>query len=190
MSKTAQQITAFVFGVFFLIAIIAISFFRPDPTPFQYLVFRTTLALAAAGVVAMVPGFLHSQVGTTVRAGGAVAAFVMVFFFSPAALVATPKPLKEHVGFLSTLDEHFRRHVSATEYQFTLASTHGVDSGRFWVDESADDDWPSLFQKICTRYSSCLACNITSNATEIRLTDGKFVSGETPEGAAILKCQN
>ncbi|MEM9766179.1 MAG: hypothetical protein AAF968_27510, partial [Pseudomonadota bacterium] len=49
---------------------------------------RIILALSAAGVAALVPGFIDVQYRQLVRAGGAMAVFVVVFFFSPASLVS------------------------------------------------------------------------------------------------------
>jgi hypothetical protein len=92
MSRKAQQITAFAFGVIFLLIILAIAIAFPNPTHFQYTVFRIVLALAASGVAAMIPGFINVSVGPTIRAGGAIAVFVIVYFFSPAQLVSSPAP--------------------------------------------------------------------------------------------------
>ena len=58
MDPTAQIIVAFVFGLAFVIILIMLAVKFPEPTPFQYSVFRAVLALAAAGVGAMIPGFL------------------------------------------------------------------------------------------------------------------------------------
>ena len=87
MSKKAQQVSAFVFGVTFLgiLVILAIGF--PTPTPFQYTAFRIVLALAAAGVAGMIPGFLSIVVSRWIRASGALAVFVIVYFYNPASLV-------------------------------------------------------------------------------------------------------
>jgi hypothetical protein len=70
----------------------------PCPTPSQYETFKIVLALAAAGVAAFVPGFLQVQVSGLVRAGGAIAVFVLIFMRTPAQIVAqndqacAPKP--------------------------------------------------------------------------------------------------
>jgi hypothetical protein len=85
-----QSIVAFVFGVAFIVTLMVLAIAFPAPTPFQYNVFRIVLSLAAAGVAAMIPGFIYldvdSKVGLLIRAGGALAVFVMVFFFNPAHL--------------------------------------------------------------------------------------------------------
>lgn len=90
MSKKSQTILCFVFGVLFLSLIIAIALLKPNPTTYQYTVFRTVQAIAGAGVVASFPGFIELQLGGWLRAGGALAAFVLLYFWNPAALGAQP----------------------------------------------------------------------------------------------------
>ena len=80
---TTQVIVAFAFGIIFVIVLMIIAFKVPNPTPFQYNVFRIILSLAAAGVAAMIPGFINVELGKTteiiIRAGGALAVFVVVY---------------------------------------------------------------------------------------------------------------
>ena len=89
---TLQIIIAFIFGVIFITAMLLLAIKFPHPTPFQYRVFRITLSLAAAGVAAMIPGFINLEinpnVGLLIRAGGAIAVFVLVYFYNPAQLTA------------------------------------------------------------------------------------------------------
>jgi len=100
---TSQIIIAFSFGTTFVVALIVLAIAYPTPTPFQFWVFKITLALAAAGVAAMIPGFINLEVspsvGLVIRAGGALALFVIVFFFNPAQLAIkdseAPKPLEQ-----------------------------------------------------------------------------------------------
>lgn len=90
MNKKQQQIAAYAFGVVFVVAMLAIALFVPQPTSFQYLVFRIVLSLATGGVAAMIPGFVQVNIPGIARAGGALAVFVVVFFYNPAALVSNP----------------------------------------------------------------------------------------------------
>jgi hypothetical protein len=92
VTKTQQQVTAFVFGVVFVLVLLAVAFAVPNPSDFQYVVFKTVLALAAAGAAAMIPGFIHVTISKFVRAGGALAVFAIVFFYSPAAAVRANVP--------------------------------------------------------------------------------------------------
>ena len=81
-----EKIASFIFGVIFVAVLLTITIFIPNPTPTQHATFQTVLSLAAAGVGGVLAGFLHVE-GTiknlTVRAAGALALFVMVFFFTP-----------------------------------------------------------------------------------------------------------
>jgi hypothetical protein len=58
------------------------------------------LALAAAGAGAMIPGFINLDLkpteGLIVRAGGALAVFVIVFFFNPARLATMEATARSH----------------------------------------------------------------------------------------------
>lgn len=104
LEKQEQRKGAYVFGIVFVVLILVIAVFIPNPTSFQYTVFRIVLALAAAGVAAMIPGFISVEVGNAVRAGGAIAVFVIVFFFSPAKLVVQPTELPGALESEVTLD--------------------------------------------------------------------------------------
>lgn len=71
--------------------VITLALFVPNPTPFQFLVFRCGLALAVAGLAAFIPGFTSLEVNNrliAIRAGGAVGVFVVVYSFSPISLVS------------------------------------------------------------------------------------------------------
>jgi len=87
-----NTLMAFVFGVVFCIAILAIAVFVRNPTPLLVTVIKIIIALSAAGIAATVPGFLKVELSPTtaisIRAGGAIAIFVLVFFFTPAGLIA------------------------------------------------------------------------------------------------------
>ncbi len=86
MSKKTQTIVSFIFGVVFIIVLLVTAFVMPNPSSYQYTVFRIVLALAGGGVVAVFPGFIEVKFESAVRAGGALAVFAVIYFFSPAAL--------------------------------------------------------------------------------------------------------
>jgi hypothetical protein len=89
------QITlAFIFGVVFISLILAIAVFIPQPSIFQYQVFRIVLAMAAGGVGAVIPGVLNVNIPRVLTAGGALAVFVVVYFYSPAQLAVKKVPSK------------------------------------------------------------------------------------------------
>jgi hypothetical protein len=86
-----ERVAIYGFGVLFVAVILALAFFFPRPTAFQYVVVRIVLALATAAVATLLSGFLQVQVSEVVKAGGAFAVFVIVYFYSPARLVARPR---------------------------------------------------------------------------------------------------
>jgi hypothetical protein len=77
---------AFGFGVVFLIVILVLALFIPNPSGFQYQVFRIILALAAAGVAAVIPGIINVNLSGFLTATGALAVLVVVYFYSPALI--------------------------------------------------------------------------------------------------------
>jgi hypothetical protein len=92
-----QGIALFAFGVIFITAMLVLALVIPHPTPIQYLVIRIVLALAGAGIAGLLTGFidvvipgLDPNARPLVAAGGALAVFVIIYFKSPAALVAKP----------------------------------------------------------------------------------------------------
>lgn len=91
MNKTTERYLAFFFGVGFLVALLVLAIFFPNPSPFQYFVFRSVLSLAASGFATMLPGFLEVKFAKWLRATGAVAIFVIVYFLNPAELPAILK---------------------------------------------------------------------------------------------------
>ncbi|WP_018416325.1 hypothetical protein [Teredinibacter turnerae] len=84
------------FGVVFIVAVLAMILMRPELSAEEYAIIKTVMALAASGIAGVFTGFLEIS-GTitkvTVRTGGALALFVIVFFFTP----EPPKKLKESV---------------------------------------------------------------------------------------------
>lgn len=76
-------ILSFAFGLIFISVMLGFSVFFPNPTPLQLRVFITTLALAAAGVGAIFPGFLDIDFMPVARAGGALGLFLVVYLLRP-----------------------------------------------------------------------------------------------------------
>lgn len=119
MTKAHEKITVFVFGVVFVIAMLVLAIVFPEPKPFQYLVFKSILSLAAAGVAAMIPGSLEVNVPNWLKAGGALAVFALVMHKSPADLVVQPPP--EPIKGSVILRDGFR-FFNQSGYQFSTGS--------------------------------------------------------------------
>src|SRR5438045_715298 len=86
-SNQINTVAAYVVGTVILAILLAIAIWCPYPSEFQYTVFRIVLALAAAAFAICIPGSLDVKLAVGVTAGGALAVFVLVFFFSPAGAV-------------------------------------------------------------------------------------------------------
>src|SRR5262249_31991647 len=88
-----QIIAAAAVGVVLLIVVLVLAIRFPTPTSFQILSFRVALALAAAGVAAIIPGFftVNLDVWNTllVQGGSALGVFLLVFMVNPAVLPAS-----------------------------------------------------------------------------------------------------
>lgn len=88
MSKKLQTILCFGFGAVFILLLIGIALCVPNPTAFQYVIFRTVLALAGGAAVATFPGFIELKLGNWLRAGGALAVFAVLYLINPAQQLA------------------------------------------------------------------------------------------------------
>ena len=85
---------SFGFGVVFLCVSIVLAVVIPTPTDNQATTFKVTLALAAAGIAAGIPGLFNLEMSSgkllAIKSTGAFAAFLIVFFFNPVS--GSPAP--------------------------------------------------------------------------------------------------
>jgi hypothetical protein len=79
---------AFGFGLAALATVLWLAFRGSELTEQQFEILRIVLALAGGGVGAVIPGFLDLNLKSggklALRAGGALAVFVVLYFWSPA----------------------------------------------------------------------------------------------------------
>ena len=79
---------AFVFGCVALATVLWLAFRAETLNQQQFEILRIVLALAGGGVGAVIPGFLDVSVKAStklaLRAGGALAVFIVLYFWSPA----------------------------------------------------------------------------------------------------------
>lgn len=90
--KNWEKVTGFAFGTIFIGVLLFIAFLVPAPTVTQWFVCRVVLAIAAAGIASIIPGLIAVKISAVVRAGGAIAVFVVVYWFNPPRLVSTENP--------------------------------------------------------------------------------------------------
>jgi len=82
-----QKLAAVGCGVLFVSVMLVIAIAVPNPTATQWFIFRVVTALAAAGIGAVLPGLIVVNASRFVRAGGAIALFVLVYLSNPPQLV-------------------------------------------------------------------------------------------------------
>jgi energy-coupling factor transporter transmembrane protein EcfT len=85
--RNLDRVLALLFCTFFLLVILLIAIYFPVPTLFQYRVFKTVLALAAAGFGAALPGIFEFNPGKFVRCGGALLLFAAVYYTNVAGRI-------------------------------------------------------------------------------------------------------
>lgn len=90
---------AFAFGCVFVAVVLALAFMGNSLDDRRFEILRIVLALAGGGVGGVIPGFLdvNMKAGTkwALRAGGGLAVFIVLYFWSPAHWVA-PQPGTVH----------------------------------------------------------------------------------------------
>lgn len=77
--------------------IITTTFITPNPTSYQYTVYRIVLAQAAGGIGSVLPGLLEVKYKGWLRSSGAAAFFAIVYFKSPALLEQNPESASKPV---------------------------------------------------------------------------------------------
>ena len=125
-----QIIVGVVFGFVFVSAILALTIFLPDRNAQQYAIIKTILALAASGIAGVFTGFIEVNgmiAKMTIRAGGALAVFIIVFFFTP----KPPEPFGEDgspvINMKSTGDNATQIGVIEGDFNANSNRTEKVD---------------------------------------------------------------
>lgn len=93
-TQTWEKVVRYIFGFICIAVILYLNVVISKPTPSQQETFRIVLALSAAGLAGVLTGFLniHGKISKfAVRAGGAFALFILVYFFPPSVL-SNPQP--------------------------------------------------------------------------------------------------
>ena len=89
-----EVIAVSILGVMFIVTLIVLAIYIPNPTAFQWFIFRVVLALSAGAVGAIIPGFLSINItllqGIGISAGGAMAFFLLIYKFNPPPLNDVP----------------------------------------------------------------------------------------------------
>ena len=86
-TKERQLFVASIFGVAFLAILLATAIIIPNPTSSQETTFRIIMAISASAFAGIIPGVMDVKLTWTnfvLRASGALAVFVIVYFYAPA----------------------------------------------------------------------------------------------------------
>ncbi len=84
--------TLLLIGIIFLVVLITLSLLRPEWSAQNGMLFKTMLALAAAMVAALIPGFLHLNANEYVKASGALGVFAFIMLDPMKIIPQPPNP--------------------------------------------------------------------------------------------------
>lgn len=86
MTKSTEKLISYACSLFFVMAIFIVAIVIPNPSGFQYTIFRIILALSAGGFAAFFSGFLTVEFSNKIKAGSGFAVFIVVYLLAPAPL--------------------------------------------------------------------------------------------------------
>src|SRR2546422_8511668 len=92
MAENTKDTLAYIFGCVFVGVLLGVALFVPEPSEAQWIIFKTIIALAAAGIATVLSGSLNIEIPSVAKGAGAVGVFLLVFFYNPAALVVKREP--------------------------------------------------------------------------------------------------
>lgn len=122
-AKNLQIIAAFSFGVIFVSVILFIVFSGGEISNNKMWVIRVVMSLAAAGVAAVLPGFMDIEGRlpwlnlTLVRAGGAMAVFLIVFIYPSINPPPPPPPVYIPKTLSRTFSDKWVELISNKDYE-------------------------------------------------------------------------
>ena len=183
-----DKILAFVFGVVFLLTVLYIVIASEPLTEQQFFIVRLAAALAAGGIAAVIPGFINVKISKSkaiaIRAGGAIAVFVVVWMLNPPRLdngqVVDPNIPIETEGFLGNLRDHLTARVGTDVFELSFASGDKMQLSDFFIETIVSGrTYGEVMRKICSKYS-CLNCTPMPDAESASITvsiaDGPLVA--------------
>lgn len=74
-------------GLFLILVSMVLAVIFPQPTDFQFFIFRVAIALAVGALGFALSGFISVTIGNGVRATGGAALFLIVYKFNPGRLL-------------------------------------------------------------------------------------------------------
>lgn len=95
----------FLFGIICVLGILLLIILKENINSLQYEVVKIVLAISVAAIATQIPGTINVKLNPAIRASGAIAIFLVVFFFTPAR---PPEPEVNNVPinlFIQVIDE-------------------------------------------------------------------------------------
>ena len=173
-SRSTWEIRAvFLFGAVFLVLIALIAFMIPTPSDFQEMVFRIILALSAAGVGSLFPGFLDFRYQNFLRAGGAMAMFVLVYLVNPATYVIGKSSTDISFPtspFRITIVTDEQGNLVANRYDFPMSDIR---------KRKTNSDFVGLLKELPN-----ISIEALSNSTIFRISDEKTITSQGGDALA------
>lgn len=153
-----DTLLAFVFGVLFVGAILYFTVTVVNPSPYQMQTFKTVLALAAAGVAAMIPGQFEFRHLPFVRAGGAIAVFALVFL-TPMQLVSSVAQFEEPAGDPAPVIQQYLEAADRGDY---TALWRQIDPAAPEWFQISREGWSEIYQNARAPFGQVLARRVVS----------------------------
>lgn len=180
MNKQMTIILSFAFGISFIIVILLIALFQPNPTSFQYTIYRSVLALAGAGVAAVLSGFIQVKFKKWLRAGGALAIFAILYLVNPAAQLSD-----------SNVSHDYNFDLNARNYRPLLTFGGKLDLEKHYMDYTDTieaDELQSVLQKgIGVRPNFTVLCSLQNVGNSVARIFGHAAKLDTTDILTLRK---
>lgn len=100
-----QTIVAPIIGVIGLSAMVLLVLFNPFPSKFQTGVFWIVISLLSGAFAAMIPGFFSFKHQTEIRAAGAIAITVLIYFTKPKIMATDDSSQLQGITFFVSMQD-------------------------------------------------------------------------------------
>lgn len=153
-----ETLLGFAFGVIFISAILFFAVTIINPTTLQINVFKTVLALAGAGVAAIIPGQFELKHLPFIRAGGAIAVFALIFL-TPLQVVSSVAQFEEPTVDPKPVTDTFLAALDAGQYEKTWVLLDPDGPNSYGVSRA---QWFELAQNVVRPLGKAIQRTVTS----------------------------
>ena len=188
-----QKIIAIIAAIILVATVVFLVVAGKSLTQEQFFGVRLLLTLAAAGVVAVLPGFLRVEmsplINVGVRGGGAVGVFILLMYVNPPIIKNLgPGPSVQHEGFLGNMRDHLNERVSPDVFSLVFRESHEQLSDFVVYPPVGGSTYGEVLMKICNTYS-CLSCEPEpdKNTRRVTLSVKRGPLVETEDSAKLVR---